>query len=62
MTKKNLVRKQCGLFCVSLSDYDSISNRALKQAWLVSFKEVQIKVVVVEMKEVLFFHGKWENP
>ncbi len=41
--------------------YDSISNRALKQAWLSSFKEAQIKAVVVEMK-VLLSHGKWENP
>ncbi len=29
--------------------------------WLSSFKEVQIKAVVVEMK-VLLSHGKWENP
>jgi hypothetical protein len=50
------------LFSTNLYDYDSISNRVLKRAWLVSFKEAQIKVLVVEMKEVLLSHGKWENP
>jgi hypothetical protein len=49
------------LFFVNLSNYDSISNGALKQAWLASFKEAQIKAIVVEMKEVLLSHGKWEN-
>jgi hypothetical protein len=49
------------LFSPNLSDFDSISNRALKQAWLASFKEVQIKALVVELKEVLLSHGKWEN-
>ncbi len=44
------------------SDYDSISNRALKQAWLVSSKEVQNRALDVEMKEVLLSHDKWENP
>jgi hypothetical protein len=44
------------------SDYDSISNRVLKQAWLVSFKEVQNRALDVEMKEVLLSHDKWENP
>ncbi len=51
------------MFFANLYDYDSISKyRVLKQAWLASFKEVQIKALVVEMKEVLLSHGKWENP
>jgi hypothetical protein len=50
------------LFFVYFSDYDSTSNRALKQAWLSSFKKAQIKAIIVEMKEVLLSHGKWENP
>jgi len=58
MMKKNLVGRQCGLFSVNLFNYDSISDRALKQAWFASFKEAQIKAVVVEMKEALLFHGK----
>jgi hypothetical protein len=44
------------------SNYDLISNIVLKQAWLVSFKEVQNKALDVEMKEVLLSHDKWENP
>jgi len=43
-------------------DYDSISNRALKQDWLVGFKEVQDMALDVEMKEILLSHDKWENP
>ncbi len=46
----------------NLSYYDSISNRALKQAWLVGFKEVQNRALDVETKENILFHGKWENP
>ncbi len=38
----------------NLYDYDSISNRALKQAWLAGFKEAQNRCLDVEMKEVLF--------
>jgi hypothetical protein len=43
-------------------DYDSISNRALKQDWLAGFKEVQNRALDVEMKEILLSHDKWENP
>jgi hypothetical protein len=46
----------------NLSNYDSISNRALKQAWLASFKKAQNRALDVEMKEVLLSHDKWENP
>jgi len=46
----------------NLSDYDSVSNGALKQAWLAGFKEAQNRALDVEMKEVFLFHGKWENP
>jgi hypothetical protein len=34
----------------NLSNYDLVSNIALKQAWLVGFKEVQNKALDVEMK------------
>ncbi len=43
-------------------DYDSISNKTLKQTWLASFKEVQNRALDVQMKEVLSSHDKWENP
>ncbi len=46
----------------NLSDYDSVSNRALKQAWLVGLKKVQNRALDVEMKEVFLSHGNWENP
>jgi len=52
-----------GIRCfANLSYYDSISSITLKQSWLVGFKEAQNKALDVEMKEVLLFHGKWENP
>jgi hypothetical protein len=38
------------------------ANIALKQAWLVGFKEAQNRALDVEMKEVLLFDDKWENP
>jgi hypothetical protein len=51
------------VYCsTNLSNYDSISNRTLKQAWLAGFKEAQNRALDVEMKEVLLSHGKWENP
>jgi len=37
-------------------DYDSISNRALKQDWLAGFKEVQDRALDVEMKVILLSH------
>jgi hypothetical protein len=46
----------------NLSNYDSVSNRTLKQVWLVGFKETQNKVLDVEMKEALLSHDKGENP
>jgi hypothetical protein len=46
----------------NLSNYDSISNRALKQALLARFKEAQNSCLDVEMKKVLLSHDKWENP
>jgi hypothetical protein len=38
--------------CCSINffDFDSISNRTLKQAWLAGFKEPQNKCLDVEMK------------
>jgi hypothetical protein len=41
---------------INFSNYDSISNKALKHAWL-----AQNKALDVEMR-VLLSHGKWENP
>jgi hypothetical protein len=46
----------------NLSDYDSVSNRALKQAWLVGFKEAQNRALDVEMKKKNLPYDKWENP
>ncbi len=45
----------------NLYDYDSISNRALKQAWLVGFKKAQHRALDVELK-VLLSDDKWDNP
>jgi len=62
-TQQNLFWCEGNATCfANHSNYDSISNKALKQAWLVSFKEVQNKALNVEMKEVLLSHDKWENP
>ncbi len=46
----------------NFSHYDSVSNRALKQAWLASFKEAHNRALDVEMKKVFLFHGKLGNP
>jgi hypothetical protein len=42
-------------------DYDLVSNEALQQAWYLGFKEAQNKASNVGMKDIILFHGKWEN-
>ncbi len=46
----------------NLSDYDSVSNKALKKALLAGFKKAQNRALDVEMEKVLLPHDKWENP
>jgi hypothetical protein len=62
MTKKIWWEGNVARCSTNLSYYDSISNRALKQAWLASFKEAQNRALDVEMEKALLSHGKWENP
>jgi len=60
--KENWWEGNATYYSANLFYYDSISNRALKQGWLASFKEVQNRALYVEIKEVLLSHGKRKNP